>query len=169
MKHSSTHVLGLLLAAAAATAAPVDPHFDHHHNGVRGPAPSHGAHDHDLRHDAEHFRPRHGDNAHTHGMLEKHLLGTGMPEAVGLEDDRGAELLHPITHYMPAFFSWTFKYGQEWASVKEASHALRVSELCLVMLLVVGACDCGIGLGFGSLPSVSMGWVLDPYQVDAGG
>ncbi|CAM9646077.1 unnamed protein product, partial [Hapterophycus canaliculatus] len=121
MKHSSTHVLGLLLAAAAATAAPVEPHFDHHQNGVRGPAPSLGGRGSDV----EHARPHHGENAHTHAMLEHHLLGTGMHEAAGLEDDGGAKLLHPITHYMPAFFTWTFKYGQKWGSVKEASHALR--------------------------------------------
>lgn len=138
MKHSSpTHVLGLLLAAAAATSGAAQEHMDHHHpphhNGVGGPAPGHLEH-HDHHHDHHHHDDK---NAHTHGLLQAHVMGgagagggSGIPPAAGasagLEGDGGAELLHPLAHYMLGFFEWTAKYGRTWGSVKEASHALKV-------------------------------------------
>ena len=137
MKHSSpTHVLGLLLAAAAATSGAAQEHMDHHpHNGVRGPAPGHLGH-HEHEHDHHHDHHHHDDkNAHTHGLLQMHVMGgavagagggSGVPPAAGLEDDAGAELLHPLAHYMLGFFEWTAKYGRTWGSVKEAYHALKV-------------------------------------------
>lgn len=141
MKHSSpTHVLGLLLAAAAATSGAAQEHMDPHpHNGVRG-SPGHvGHHDHDHHHDHHHghHRGHHDENARTHDLLQMHVMGggvagagggSGVPPQVGLEEDSGAELLHPLPHYMVGFMEWTAKYGRTWGTVKEAYHALKVRQ-----------------------------------------
>lgn len=70
---------------------------------------------------------------HSHAMLERHVVGGGAgrpAEARGFErQEAEVELLHPLPHYLPGFFKWTYEFGvglTGWSSMEDGLHALKV-------------------------------------------
>lgn len=96
-----THILGLLLAAAAYSCSA--------HDFTAGAA--HGASGVPVRRHERHEEVMRGVS-HEDLMAQVQLAGTG--------------LLHSLEYYAPKFIGWAFEYGMWFNSLEEGVHALEV-------------------------------------------